>query len=72
MESLTAWSRALRDPQLRDLPYKVETNEFGQLVLSPHKLQHSRRKMQLGDLLRDLIDRQSNVPSNSRSKPRKA
>ena len=38
---LRRWSEALRDPQLQDLPYKVETNARGQLVLSPHKVSHS-------------------------------
>lgn len=56
METLTAWSRALRDPQLRNLPYKVETNEFGQLVLIPHKIQHSRRQGKLILLLREHIN----------------
>ena len=35
-----AWTRALRDlPE--DLPYKVETNARGQLVLTRHKIYHS-------------------------------
>lgn len=43
MEPQTAslWHRALHDPQLQDLPFKIETNEYGQLVLSPHKPRHS-------------------------------
>lgn len=57
MEMLAVWSRALRDPQLRDLPYKIETNEYGQLVLSPHKVRHSRAQTRLTDLLRDYLQR---------------
>lgn len=34
-----AWSKAMRD--LPDLPYKVETNARGQLILSPPKPEHS-------------------------------
>lgn len=45
------WSRALQDPQLRDLPFKVETNEHGQLVLSPHKPRHSFRQSRIVRLL---------------------
>ncbi len=48
---LELWSRALRDPRLRDLPYKVETNENGQLVLSPHKPRHSIRQTRIVRLL---------------------
>ncbi len=40
METLSAWSRAFRDPSLRDLPYKIETNEYGQLVMSPQRPGH--------------------------------
>lgn len=58
---LAAWSRALADPQLRDLPYKVETNEQGQLILSPHELRHSLLQSRINDLLRD------HLPSGHRS-----
>jgi len=53
METTTAWHRVLNDPQLRELPYKVETNEHGQIVLSPHKPQHGLRQSRISDLLRD-------------------
>ncbi|HKL87959.1 MAG TPA: Uma2 family endonuclease, partial [Salinibacter sp.] len=41
------------DPQLQELPYKIETNEHGQIVLSPHKPQHGIRQSKISDLLRD-------------------
>ena len=40
METATLWHRVLNDPQLQELPYKIETNEHGQIVLSPHKPRH--------------------------------
>lgn len=40
-QTASLWHRALHDPQLQDLPFKIETNEYGQLVLSPHKPRHS-------------------------------
>jgi Uma2 family endonuclease len=49
-----AWSRALSDPQLQDLSYKIETNEHGQLVLTPHKLRHSLHQTRIATMLRDL------------------
>ena len=52
METTTSWHRVLEDPQLRELPYKIETNEHGQIVLSPHKPQHG---LQQGHLVR-LLD----------------
>jgi Uma2 family endonuclease len=52
----TAWQRALQDPRLQDLPYKIETNAHGQLVLSPHKPQHSFLQSRLLRLLVEHID----------------
>ena len=43
----TLWHRVLTDPQLRDLPFKVETNEPDQIVLSPHKPHHSFHQSRL-------------------------
>lgn len=51
MDALAAWKRAVEDPQLEDLPYKVETNEHGQLVLSPTSLSHSKYQSRIHDLL---------------------
>lgn len=49
METATLWHRVLNDPQLQELPYKIETNEHGQIVLSPHKPHHG---LQQGALVR--------------------
>jgi len=45
------WREIVEDPSLRDLPYKVETNAQGQLVLSPRKNHHSRIQSVLFRLL---------------------
>ncbi|NBB72053.1 MAG: Uma2 family endonuclease [Bacteroidetes bacterium] len=50
-KTASLWRRALHDPQLQDLPFKIETNEHGQLVLSPHNPYHSRQQSQLLRLL---------------------
>ena len=28
------WAEVLQDPSLQDLPYKIELNEWGQVVMS--------------------------------------
>lgn len=48
------WRRALSDPSLRDLPFKIETNAYGQLVMSPHKPRHSLLQSAIADLLKAL------------------
>ena len=46
------WGEVVSDPLLRDLPYKMETNARGQIVLSPHTALHSELQEQIQDLLR--------------------
>lgn len=50
-EHQARWQEIVADPALRELPYKVETNARGQLVLSPHKNQHSVDQKRIQDLL---------------------
>jgi Uma2 family endonuclease len=38
---LMQWSDVVADSNLRDLPYKIELNENGQLVMTPHAVEHS-------------------------------
>lgn len=40
-EHQTRWQEIVEDPTLRNLPYKVETNKRGQIVLSPQTNRHS-------------------------------
>lgn len=34
------WAEVIENPSLRDLPFKIETNRFGQIVMSPASNQH--------------------------------
>jgi len=52
-QTATAWHRALRDPHLQQLPYKVETNAHDQILLSPHTPWHSTMQVRISDMLRD-------------------
>ena len=36
------WQEVCDDPHLRDLPYKVELNQHGQIVMSPASNQHGK------------------------------
>lgn len=49
------WQEIVADSALRDLPYKVETNQRGQIVLSPHTNRHSRRRKQIEKRLDNLL-----------------
>jgi Uma2 family endonuclease len=47
------WQEIARDPVLRDLSYKVETNAQGQLIVSPHQNSHSFLQASVRDLLQE-------------------
>lgn len=52
-EQQERWNEIVRDTALRDLPYKVETNARGQLLVSPHSNRHSDLQEAVSDLLRE-------------------
>lgn len=35
------WEEVIADPSLQDLPYKIELNEHGRIVMSPARFSHS-------------------------------
>jgi len=45
------WSEVLRDPQLQNLPFKIELNKFGKLLMSPASNRHGRIQGRLSALL---------------------
>lgn len=47
------WEELCRDPNLRDLPYKIETNDRGQIVMSPVFSSHSFYQSDLVKLMAD-------------------
>lgn len=51
------WHEIVDDPALRDLPYTVETNAHGQLILSPHNNRHSIHQKAVQDLLDEYAPR---------------
>ena len=55
-ESGLSWKEVCEDPTLQDLPYKIETNEYGQIVMSPNYLWHSRAQHQLAKRLDQCVE----------------
>ncbi|OQY53217.1 MAG: hypothetical protein B6245_23030 [Desulfobacteraceae bacterium 4572_88] len=46
------WQQACEHPDLKDLPFRVELNERGQIIMSPVKVIHSLYQGKIGHLLR--------------------
>ncbi len=40
-ETLMEWREVVEDPSLRDLPYKIETNEWGKIMMAPASYTHA-------------------------------
>ena len=49
------WQEIASDPLLSELPYKVETNHRGQIVLSPHRNRHTFRQKAIEKKLDTLL-----------------
>src|SRR4051812_6955403 len=49
------WRRLLADRTLDDLPYRIETNRFGKILMTPAKNWHALLQYDILDLLRSMI-----------------
>ncbi len=45
------WSDVLADPTLQDLPYKIELNAYGQIVMTPASNRHGVLQTQIASLV---------------------
>ena len=55
------WQQVVADPNLKDLPYKIELNEWGQIVMTPARLIHGRHQAMITALLRQLMQQVGEV-----------
>ena len=49
------WEQICADPNLRDLPFKIETNQRGQIVMSPARSRHGEYQSEIVILFRQLL-----------------
>jgi Uma2 family endonuclease len=49
------WSEVIASPYLKDLPFKIELNEYGNVVMSPVKVAHSAFQSEIAFILRSLL-----------------
>jgi Uma2 family endonuclease len=50
-----SWEEICRDPRFQDLPYKIETNARGQIIMSPTYQYHGAFQYKIGSLLDDRL-----------------
>lgn len=54
---MPTWSEICENPSLRDLPFKIETNRYGTIMMSPAKGWHGDRQTEIAYQLRQLMQR---------------
>jgi Uma2 family endonuclease len=56
------WQEVCDDPNLKNLPFKIELNEYGKIVMSPAKVYHSAFQGEIEYLLRSLLKTGKSLP----------
>ncbi len=56
------WEAVCDDPHLRDLPFKIELNQYNQIVMSPASAFHSRYQGEIMYLLQRLLKGGKAIP----------
>ena len=56
--NLAVWARVLSDPWLQSLPYRIETDRYGHILMSvPPAPEHGDRQFDIGSHLNRLLPR---------------
>src|SRR4051812_2035295 len=61
LEGRMNWQQVVEDPNLQDLPYKIELNEWGQIVMTPTRLLHGKYQFKIGALLAELVQKAGEI-----------
>jgi Uma2 family endonuclease len=47
------WAEVIKNPFLQDLPFKIELNKWGKILMSPASNNHGRWQFEVGSVIRD-------------------
>ena len=56
------WQEVCEHPSLKDLPFKIELDELGKIIMSPVKIYHSILQGEIEFILRSLLDDGKTLP----------
>ena len=48
------WAEVINHPSLQDLPFKIETNEYGEIIMNPVKIGHSIYQGEISSLMKTM------------------
>lgn len=55
MDLVVKWQELMNNPFFRDVPYKVELNKFGQILMSPASNRHGILQFKVGSEIKEKI-----------------
>jgi hypothetical protein len=50
------WQEVCEHSSLKDLPFKIELDEYGRIIMSPAKLYHSALQIRIAIILERLLE----------------
>lgn len=53
MDLVVKWQELMNNPFFQDVPYKVELNKFGQILMSPASNKHGFLQFEVGSIIKD-------------------
>ncbi|MDP2901721.1 MAG: Uma2 family endonuclease [Methylovulum sp.] len=56
------WQDVCEHPSLKNLPFKIELDEYGKIIMSPVKVVHSARQGEIAFILRTLLKTGKTLP----------
>jgi Uma2 family endonuclease len=56
------WQEVCEHPSLKNLPFKIELDEYGQIIMSPVKIYHSILQGEIEFILRSLLKEGKTLP----------
>ena len=54
--AIRSYQDLCEDKSLRDLPYRIETDKYGKIIMSPTRMQHGRWQFLIGQKLEALLN----------------
>ena len=57
MDLVVKWQELMNNPFFRDVPYKVELNKFGQILMSPASNRHGILQFNVGSKIKEKLGR---------------
>jgi Uma2 family endonuclease len=48
------WQEVVESPYLQNLPFKIETNEFGEIIMNPVKIGHSIYQGEISSVMKNM------------------